>query len=82
MKLLQRSHSLDFIKILALSQKKTPSYVQKVTYVIRNRRVLKESRTDMESATFETLETAVAITVAVVLTLENARNMTLLQQCW
>ena len=45
-----------------------------------NHVVTKESRTDMESATFETLETTVTCSVLILGTSENPRNVTFLQQ--
>ena len=54
MRLLPRSHSFDFMKIMRYSQKRR----QKLVCPDPNRRVRKETRTDMESATVETLETA------------------------
>ena len=45
-----------------------------------NRRVTKESRADIESATFETLETTVTFSPAVVLMSETRRYVTFLQQ--
>ena len=43
-----------------------------------NRRVRKESRTHMESATFETLDNTKAFSVAILLLLENRKNVTIL----
>ena len=56
------------------------NYCQKGFWSDINRRVRKESRTHMESATFETLETTLAICVAIVLTSDNRCNITFLQQ--
>ena len=50
MRLLPRSHSIDFMRILRFS----PKWHQKFVYHNTNRQVRKETKTDMESATFKT----------------------------
>ena len=61
MRLLPRSDSFDFMKISRFTQKKR----QKSATYNTNRRVWIETRTDMESAPLETLETAVDLAVLI-----------------
>ena len=58
----------------------TKKDVKKSARGIQHSQVRKRSRTDMESATFETLETTVGISLAILCMSENRRNVTFLQQ--
>ena len=72
-----RFHS-DFNMSTRLTQK----CARNCSRIIINRRVKKESKTDMESATLKTLETTVTVSVAMFLASENRRKVTFLQQFW
>ncbi len=61
MTLLPQSSSIDFMEIMKFYQK----WRQKSLWNTPNRQVWKETRTDIESATFETLETAVDLAVLI-----------------
>ena len=54
--------------------------IKQIARDIPKLQVRQKSRTDMESATFETLETAVVISLAFCFMAENRRNVTFLQQ--